>query len=47
MNKNFISAGSNACSFEKHIPAPYIRKSFILSFKAECATLEICGMGVL
>ncbi len=42
---NFISATKEYCSFEKPVPAPYMRKSFILPEKAEKADLVICGLG--
>ncbi len=45
MNKNFIKATEECCSFEKHIPAPCLRKSFTLDFESESANLSICGLG--
>ena len=45
MNNNFISATKEKCSFDKHIPAPYMRKVFILDFIPEKAELSICGLG--
>jgi len=42
---NFISATKECCSYEKHIAAPYIRKSFKLNKKANEAKLIICGLG--
>lgn len=45
MNKHFIKATEECCSFEKYVPAPYIRKSFNLDFAAEKASVSICGLG--
>ena len=45
MNKNFIKATEIFCSFEEHVPAPLIRKSFTLDSKANKASLSICGLG--
>ncbi|MDD5603263.1 MAG: family 78 glycoside hydrolase catalytic domain [Eubacteriales bacterium] len=42
---NFITATKEFCSFEKFVPAPYIRKSFTLAEKAEKSDLVICGLG--
>lgn len=45
MRKQFIKATEEKCSFEKHIPAPYIRKSFNLDFVPSNAEISICGLG--
>lgn len=45
MNKQFIKATEERCTFERHIPAPYLRKSFALDFQPERAELSICGLG--
>lgn len=43
--KHFISAGNNFCTFEKHVPAPLLRKSFIIPGKVRSANIFICGLG--
>ena len=45
MKKNFIKATEDHCSREKHIAAPYIRRSFELDFSPEKAEISICGLG--
>lgn len=45
MKKQFIKATEEKCSFEKHIPAPYIRKAFNLDFVPQNAEISICGLG--
>ena len=45
MNKSFIKATEAFCTFEKHVPAPYVRKSFDLEFVPEKAEISICGLG--
>ena len=45
MNKQFIKATEERCTFDRHIPAPYLRKSFELDFVPEKAELSICGLG--
>lgn len=45
MNKNFIKATEEYCKIDKHINAPYIRKSFSLDFVPETAQISICGLG--
>jgi len=44
-SNNFISAGREFTTFEKHIPAPYFRKSFNLENKLKSAEITICGLG--
>ena len=41
----FITATREYTTFEKHIPAPYFRKSFQLSGKLKSAEITICGLG--
>jgi alpha-L-rhamnosidase len=41
----FIAATREFTTFEKHIPAPYFRKSFYLNAKPKSAELSICGLG--
>ncbi len=45
MEKKFISATKERCSFEQHIPAPYLRKTFELDFIPDNADISICGLG--
>ncbi|MBO5061001.1 MAG: family 78 glycoside hydrolase catalytic domain [Clostridia bacterium] len=45
MNKNFIKAGNERCSFEKHVSAPYFRRSFMLDFVPDTAEISVCGLG--
>ena len=41
----FISAAREFNTFEKHVPAPYFRKSFRLDSKPESAEITVCGLG--
>lgn len=45
MKKNFIKATEEYCLLEKHIAAPYLRRSFELDFIPEKAEISICGLG--
>ena len=45
MNKQFIKASAERCTFDRHVPAPYLRKRFVLDFVPERAELSICGLG--
>lgn len=45
MKKQFIKATEEKCSFEKHVPAPYMRKSFNLDFIPQKAEISVCGLG--
>ena len=45
MENQFIKATEEACTFEHPVPAPYIRKSFVLPFRPERAVIDICGLG--
>ncbi len=41
----FIAATKEYCTYEKHISAPYLRKSFILKNKPEDANIIVSGLG--
>lgn len=41
----FISATKEYCTYTKHVPAPYIRRSFSISEKIASAKITICGLG--
>ncbi len=41
----FIAATSEYCTFEKHIPAPYLRKSFVFDKEADDARILVSGLG--
>lgn len=41
----FIAAGHDYTTMEKAVPAPYFRRCFVLSAKADEAELLICGLG--
>ena len=43
--KKFISATKEYCTFEKHVSAPYLRKSFTVDEKVSKADIIICGLG--
>ena len=43
--KRFISATKEYCTFEKHVSAPYLRKSFTVDGKVRKADIIICGLG--
>ena len=45
LSNNFVSATSKYCTFDHHIPAPCMRKSFFVSCIPNCAALTICGLG--
>lgn len=45
MNKKFIKATQDFCSREKHIAAPYMRRTFELDFVPERGEIKICGLG--
>lgn len=44
LSGNFICAGAERCSFDRHVPAPYFRRSFLLS-KKQPAQVTVCGLG--
>jgi len=41
----FIAAGREYNTYEKHIPAPYLRKTYNLDKKAEKAEITVSGLG--
>lgn len=43
--KNFIAAGTEYSTLDRHVPAPYFRKSFSVDMPPEKAELLICGLG--
>lgn len=45
LSDKFIAAGSEMCSFEEEVPAPYLRKSFCLSAEPREAALTVCALG--
>ena len=45
MEKKFIKATKEYCNCEKHVAAPYFRRTFSLDFVPEQADIKICGMG--
>lgn len=42
---HFISATRDFCTIAHHVPAPYLRKSFVLKESPQKAELLICGLG--
>ena len=44
-SERFIKASREMCDFDRHVPAPYIRKSFMLDMEPERAEITICGLG--
>lgn len=45
LSNKFISATKEYCTFEKHVAAPYMRKSFFVPKMQKTAKLTICGLG--
>ncbi len=45
LRKKFIKATNTYGSFDVHVNAPYLRRSFELDFEAASAQLSICGLG--
>lgn len=45
MEKNFIKAGTEYSTREKHIPAPFFRKTFEVFEEIKSANLRICALG--
>ena len=43
--KHFISAGTEYADFEHQVPAPYLRKSFVLDAAPKSAELVVTGLG--
>jgi alpha-L-rhamnosidase len=44
-SRKFISATTEYCTYEKYVPAPYIRKSFNITSDIKNAEITICGLG--
>ena len=42
---NFIAATTEYSTLTKYVPAPYLRKSFVLEKKPQKASVVICGLG--
>ena len=42
---HFIRASREMCDFDHHVPAPYLRKAFVLDFEPRQAEITICGLG--
>ena len=45
LSTNFVSATKEYTTYEKHIPAPYLRKNFVPREKLASAKLTVCGLG--
>lgn len=45
MNKNFICATKDACTFENHVAAPYLRRTFTVNGNVKSATINITATG--
>ena len=41
----FIKAPQEMCDFDRHVPAPYLRKAFTLETEPAQAEITICGLG--
>ena len=41
----FIKASDDLCDFDRHVPAPYLRKAFTLDFEPTQAEITLCGLG--
>lgn len=44
-HNGYICAGKEYCTLEKHVPAPYFRKDFMVTGKVKQALLQITGLG--
>ncbi|MBR4539466.1 MAG: family 78 glycoside hydrolase catalytic domain [Clostridia bacterium] len=44
-SERFIKATQDMCDFEHHVPAPYLRKTFVLDMEPKQAEITICGLG--
>lgn len=44
-SRRFIKAPQEMCSFENHVPAPYLRKTFVLDKEPQQAEITVCGLG--
>ena len=45
LSTRFIKATQDLCDFDRHVPAPYIRKAFTLDMEPERAEMTVCGLG--
>ncbi|MDD4003324.1 MAG: family 78 glycoside hydrolase catalytic domain, partial [Clostridia bacterium] len=45
ISKKFISATKQYCTYENHLPAPYMRRIFNISSDVKTAQITICGLG--
>ena len=45
MNKCFIKATEEYSTFERYVPAPYVRKTFDLADVPDSAEISVCGLG--
>ena len=45
-SEKFVAATKEYCTFEKHIAAPYMRKTFQLEEMPKNCSLTICGLGI-
>lgn len=45
-SERFVAATKEYCTFEKHIAAPYMRKTFQLEALPRKCNLTICGLGI-
>ncbi len=41
----FIKAPQELCDFDRHVPAPYLRKTFTLETEPARAEITVCGLG--
>ena len=44
-SERFIKASQDMCGFDRHVPAPYLRKTFVLDMEPKQAEISICGLG--
>lgn len=44
-SERFIKATHDMCDFKHHVPAPYLRKAFVLDMEPTQAEITICGLG--
>lgn len=44
-SERFIKASQDICDFDRHVPAPYLRKTFVLDMEPKQAEISICGLG--
>ena len=45
LSGRFIKASLDMCDFDRHVPAPYLRKTFVLDTEPGHAEITICGLG--